>query len=79
MAFPWTIVIALAILLMALVLKLLLSKIIEEENVFLCVVGGFLLIYVAAAVLIGFLVPKRIANQDSFLENGSVEASSPPS
>ncbi len=79
MTFPWTIIIAVVVLLLALTIKLLLSEIVEAENVFLCIVGGFFLIYIAAAIMIGFLDPKRIANQDSFLENVPVEASSPPS
>lgn len=51
------IVISLAILAGAFVLKYLATEVIEEMNTFLIISGCFLLVYVTAAIFLSFLVP----------------------
>lgn len=63
MPFPWAILISLVILGLALLIKHFVMEIVEEENVFLGVIGVFLLVYIGAALAIGTLNPVVIVNQ----------------
>ncbi len=65
MEIPWGIIISLAVLCFAFLIKQLISEIIEEKNIFLGIVIAFLFVYAAAAVAVNYLNP-------SILENYSV-------
>ncbi len=51
------IVISLAVLALAFLLKYMATEVIEDMNIFMIVAGCFLLIYVSAAIFLQFLVP----------------------
>lgn len=53
----WIPLIAILTLALALLLKYLVSDVIEEDNVFLGLIGIFLMIYVLAAVAISWMNP----------------------
>jgi len=71
------IVISLAVLALAFLLKYMATEVIEDMNIFMIVAGCFLLIYVSAAIFLQFLVPSvnGPARLASFIDGVSVSAS----
>ena len=55
MASPWAVIISLFVVACALVIKHFLAEIIEEEHIFMQIIGVFILVYIGAAVAIGAL------------------------
>ncbi|GEM_PF-5599788 len=55
--FPWAIVVALAVLGLAFLLKYMTSDVVEDQRLFLWLAGIFILLYVLAAWAIGSLNP----------------------
>ncbi len=57
MPIPWGVIIALGVLTFAYIIKKFLSEVIEEERVFLIIIGCFFVVYVVAAFAVGSLDP----------------------
>lgn len=60
MSIPWGILISLIVVLFAVLIKYIFSEVLEDEHVFLGVIGIFLAIYIAAAVAVGALNPLQL-------------------
>jgi len=61
---PWAILISVGVLSIAFLIKHFLAEVIEQRNVFLCVIGIFIAIYIGAALAVSVLNPHIIAIQD---------------
>lgn len=62
MAIPWGIIIAVFVLGLAYLIKDFLANIIEDEHTFLAIIGGFLVIYIFAAAMVGSLNPLTLVS-----------------
>jgi hypothetical protein len=63
MGFPWEIVIALAVLVIAYMMKAC-SHVLEEEHLLYGLLTGFAVLYIASALAIGWLSPALAAKAD---------------
>ncbi len=72
MPIPWGILIALFVLGLAYLIKHFLAEVIEEEHVFLMIIGAFLTVYAIAAIAIGSLNPLSLISSPVFADQPTI-------
>lgn len=68
MPIPWGIIIALFVLGLAYLIKHFFAEVIENEHAFMIIIGGFLTIYIFAAIAIGSLNPFSLISNPVFAD-----------
>lgn len=57
MPIPWGVIISLFVFGLAYLIKTFISEVIEDEHTFIAIIGGFLIVYVFAALAVGSVNP----------------------
>lgn len=72
MTIPWGVLVAFFVLGLAYLIKSFLAEIIENEHTFLAIIGGFLIVYIFAALIVGSLNPITLVSTQVFADQSSL-------